>query len=90
MKTPVVVNDDYTLYIEHHAGVQFIHCDCHRWSKTVKLRMIDDLKKMDDLYAIHEIGDKKHAKFLGLLEFEFFKDFMGLDNKPHQIFVRRA
>ena len=90
MKTPVVVNDDYTLYIEHHAGVQFIHCDCYRWTKTVKLRMIEDLNQMSDLYGIHEIGDKKHEKFLATLGFKFFKDFVGLDGKPRQIFVRRA
>ena len=52
--------------------------------------MIDDLNKMPDLYGIHEIGDKKHEKFLSSIGFKFFKDFMGLDNKPRQIFVRRV
>lgn len=92
MKTPVAVNDDYTLYLEDYNGFSFIHCDCRRWTKTVKHRMYEDLiaVQKEDLYAIHEIGDSKHEKFLKLFGFEYLEDFVGADNKPRQIYVRRA
>lgn len=92
MKTPVVACDDYTLYLEDYNGFLFIHCDCRRWTNEVRKRMLDDLVKLqkDDLYAIHEIGDKKHEKFLKLFGFEFLEDFVGADNKPRQTYVRRA
>lgn len=92
MKTPVAVNDDYTLYFEDYNGFVFIHCDCHRWTKTVKRKMFDDLIAIqkEDLYAIHEIGDSKHEKFLKLFGFEYLEDFVGADNKPRQTYVRRA
>ena len=92
MKTPVVVNDDYTLYFEDYNGFVFIHGDCRRWTKTVKRKMFDDLIAIqkEDLYAIHEIGDSKHEKFLKLFGFEYLEDFVGADNKPRQTYVRRA
>lgn len=92
MKTPVVVRDDYTLYLEDYNGFWFIHCDCQRWTKTVKKQMFEDLiaVQKDDFYALHEIGDVKHEKFLKLFGFEFLEDFVGADNKPRQTYVRRA
>lgn len=92
MKTPVAVRDDYTLYLEDYKGFWFIHCDCYRWTKTVKKQMFDDLIEIqkDDLYAIHEVGDTKHEKFLKLFGFEYLEDFVGADNKPRQTYVRRA
>lgn len=91
MKLPVVVCDDYTLYLENYLGFWFIHCDCSRWSKTVKQSMFDDLVSIQhkDFYAIHEIGDKKHEKFLTLFGFEYLEDFVGADNKLRQRYVRR-
>ena len=92
MKTPVVACDDYTLYLEDYNGFEFIHCDCRRWTNEVRKRMLDDLVKLqkDDLYAIHEISDKKHEKLLKLFGFKFLEDFVGADNKPRQTYVRRA
>jgi hypothetical protein len=53
--------------------------------------MLADLVSIQkqDVFAIHEMGDKKHAKFLGLFGFEFLQDFVGLDGQHRQIFVRR-
>ena len=92
MKTPVVASDDYTLYLEDYNGFGFIHCDCRRWTNEVRKRMLDDLVKLqkDDLYAIHEIEDRKHEKFLKLFGFNFLEDFVGADGKARQTYVRRA
>lgn len=92
MKTAVAERDDYTLYLEDYNGFWFIHCDCRRWTNEVRKRMLDDLVKLqkDDLYAIHEISDSKHKKFLKLFGFEYLEDFVGADKKARQTYVRRA
>lgn len=92
MKTPVAERDEYTLYLESYNGFKFIHCDCNKWTKTVKRKMYEDLiaVQTEDFYAIHEIDDAKHEKFLKLFGFEFLEDFVGADNKARQTYVRRA
>ena len=90
MKVPVAVCDDYTLFFEDDEGFCFIHCDCVRWTNTVRKQMLIDLTgvQKQDLYAVHEIGDKKHEKFLALFDFKFFQNFVGLDGQNRQIYVR--
>jgi len=66
-----------------------------RWSKTVKKQLKIDLDKLfkfykKDIYAIHEIGDAKHEKFVSIFGFEYLKDFVGLDGNARQFFVRRT
>ena len=91
MKVPVAVCDDYTLFFEEDEGFCFIHCNCVRWTNSVRKRMLIDLTDIQkrDLYAIHEVRDKKHAKFLDLFEFKFLKDFVGLDGLHRQLYIRR-
>jgi len=52
--------------------------------------MLADLNSIQkqDIYAIHEICDRKHAKFLNLFGFKFLKDFVGLDGQRRQLFIR--
>lgn len=95
MKHPVVSNDDYIIYLEFAFKSTFIHCDCFKWNKSIKKRMLEDLEKLsqlrtDPIYAIHEIGDKKHLKFVTMMGFEHFMDFTGADNKMRQLFVRKT
>lgn len=94
MKILVINNNDYIVFLENDCGFTFIHCDCVRWTKKVKKSLLGDFKKLfeihrNDIYAIHEIGDVKHNKFLGIFEFKYLKDFVGTDGKLRQIFVRR-
>lgn len=93
MKTPVITSNDYTVYFEFSFNMTFIHCDCYRWSKNVKQQLTEDFNKLvsihrQPIYAIHEIGDDKHLKFITMMGFEHFKDFTGSDNKLRQLFVR--
>jgi hypothetical protein len=52
--------------------------------------MLADLVRIQkqDLYAVHDIGDEKHKKFLALFDFQFLQDFVGLDGQNRQIYVR--
>lgn len=58
----------------------------------IRKKMLADLISIQkqDLYAIHDIGDSKHAKFLGLFKFKFLKDFVGLDGLQRQLYIRRT
>ena len=56
----------------------------------VRKQMLADLVRIQkqDLYAVHDIGDEKHKKFLALFDFQFLQDFVGLDGQNRQIYVR--
>lgn len=93
MKTPVIWSDKYIVYLEEHAGASFIHCDCFDWSKGIKTSLINDLEKLlqihrKPVFAIHEIDDKKHLKFLSITGFSFYQNFIGQDNNMRQLYVR--
>jgi hypothetical protein len=95
MKTPVIRKKDYIVYFELHEGSIFIHCDCHRWSKTVKQNLIKDLDVLCSLqdmpiYGIHEINDNKHLKFLTMCGFTFVTSVVCLDGVKRQIFERKV
>ena len=66
-----------------------------KWNKSVKKQLNIDFDALfksykKDIYAIHEIGDAKHEKFVSIFGFEYFKDFVGIDGKARQMFVRRT
>lgn len=93
MKTPVIVHDDYTVYLEYSFNVTFIHCDCNRWSKTIKKELKADLDKLVEIhrkpiFAIHELNDNKHLKFINMMDFQYHSDFIGDDGQTRQLFVR--
>ena len=93
MKTPVIQSDDYIVYLEYYSNLSFIHCDCYRWNKTVKAALLADLDKLFEIHrkpmlAIHEIGDKKHLKFLRMVGFTFHNKIKGLDNIMRHLYTR--
>lgn len=95
MKFEVIKTNEYVVYFEDDHGFTFIHCDCMKWNKSVKRRLqidFDELckKHNKDIYAIHEVDDKKHKKFLSFFGFDYLKEFVGLDGKMRQFFIRRA
>ena len=82
---------DYSLRLEEHNGYTFIHCDVHvPWTKTVKKKLQKELQNiLEDtkpIYAIHEIGDDKHLKFLGMFGFKYLQNVIGTDSKERQVF----
>tara|TARA_R110000737_G_scaffold348495_1_gene382422 strand:- start:176 stop:463 length:288 start_codon:yes stop_codon:yes gene_type:complete len=93
MKTPVIQSDDYTVYLEYSFDLSFIHCDCYRWNKTVKAALLADFNKLiqihrKPIFAIHEIGDKKHYKFIEMFGFTFQNEIKGLDNIMRHLYTR--
>lgn len=93
MKQPVISNDDYVIYLEFAFKSTFIHCACFKWNKSIKKRMMQDLNKLcalrtEPIFAIHEINDTKHLKFITMMGFKHFMDFTGADDKMRQLFVR--
>lgn len=94
MKTPVITSQDYIVYFEPYQQYNFIHCDCFKWSKEVKKQLIQDFDSLvslhrRDIYALHELGDNKHLKFIQIFNFTYVQDVVGLDNVTRQLFVRK-
>tara|TARA_R110002153_G_scaffold70900_8_gene185974 strand:+ start:407 stop:697 length:291 start_codon:yes stop_codon:yes gene_type:complete len=93
MKKPVVVDLDYTLYLDEFEGLQFIHCDVRKWNKTTKKRLHKALELLlniykQDLHAIHDIDDNKHRKFLEMYEFKYFSTEHCLDGLLRQVWIK--
>jgi len=95
MKTPVIYNTYYTVYFENYMGATFVHCDCARWTKEIKKQLKLDFDALalihrNDIYALHEVGDAKHQKFLRLFNFIFLSEFISVDGIARHIYVRRT
>ena len=93
MKTVVVDNNDYQIEYDQHNDLTFIHCELKTtWTKTVKENLIRDFEVLKELrnapiYAIHEIGDNKHYKFLQLFGFTLLQDVICTDGVKRQVFI---
>lgn len=78
MKVPVIRKRDYTVFIEQ-LDVTFIHCDVKRWSPSVCKALRKDSNALFELhggpwFALNEpLGCKKHARFMELMGFEFYR-----------------
>lgn len=73
-KVPVYRDNDILLRYEEHLSGTFIHCDITNWSKSVKERLSDVWFVLSSfhggpIYALHDIHDRKHEKFLKLFGF---------------------
>lgn len=67
-KVPVVVRDDYTMYLEFFNSLLWFHTDVRKWSSKVKLKFVEDLNLLHYLtgipiVALVDENDKKLAKF---------------------------
>lgn len=92
-KITVADSPHYTIYYDEHHGLTFIHCEVKTtWTKTIKQQLLKEfniLKTLrgSPLYAIHEIGDNTHLKFLKLFGFTFVQDVIGTDGVNRQVYV---
>ena len=92
MKLPVVLRDDYIMYLELHDGALWFHTDVHRWSQEVKKKHIEDLDLLQyltnvPLLALIEDTNTKLAKFAILTGWNTFKP-VEANNKKYTIFIR--
>lgn len=68
VKTPVVVRDDYTMYLEFSYGLLWFHTDVRKWSSNIKKKFLEDLNLLqylvgNPLVALVEEDNTKLAKF---------------------------
>lgn len=68
MKTPVVIRDDYVMYLEWFNSHLWFHTDIFKWTAKVKQEFIKDLKTLQSLIPLPLIAlvtedNKKLAKF---------------------------
>lgn len=73
-KVPVCKTEDYVIKFEEHIKGTFVHCNVFKWNKTVKSRLSEDWKVIatkhgGPIYALHDVSDQKHEKFLKLFGF---------------------
>ena len=92
-KVPVIKCKEFTLYFEEVNKNIFLHCDVNvKWSKEVKIKLIDGLNILKDkfnMFVCLDLENKKLGKFIDLLGFEYLKSIIGTDNKDYDIYVWR-
>ena len=67
-KVPVVVRNDYVMYLEFFAGMNWFHTDVFKWTPKVKKKYLEDLNLLQylvgtPLVALVEEDNTKLAKF---------------------------
>jgi hypothetical protein len=51
-KVPVVIRDDYVMYLEFFDNYLWFHTDILKWTADVKKRYKEDLSKLEDLVSV--------------------------------------
>lgn len=72
MKTPVVLRNDYIMYLELYDDLLWFHTDVRKWTTEVKHRYLSDLGKLLNLVnmpLVAFIDNKKLAKFAKTIGF---------------------
>lgn len=92
-RVPVILKPFYQVFFQRYNGTTWIHCLVSKWSPQVRKQLSQDFESLvhlhdDPIYAVHEIGDTKHEKFLALFKFEYLQDILGLDGVLRQIYIR--
>jgi len=93
MKVPVVLRDDYTMYLEFFEGMLWFHTDVHRWTNEVKTKYLEDLNILQylvnsPLLAMINKRDKKLTKFTKVIGFKYEQPFLGNDKQMYDIYSR--
>lgn len=92
MKVPVVLRDDYTMYLELHDAALWFHTDVHKWSQKIKKKYLEDLNLLQyltnvPLLALVEKEDTKLAKFGKLTGWNILKH-IEVNQKKYDIYFR--
>jgi hypothetical protein len=93
MKVPVVLRDDYTMYLEFFEGMLWFHTDVHKWTPEVKAKYLEDLNILQylvnsPLLAMINKRDKKLTKFTKVIGFKYEQPFLGNDKQMYDIYSR--
>jgi hypothetical protein len=92
MKVPVIVTDDYIIYLEHFDSIFWLHTDVFKWSNNIKRKFVSNLNKTqsllnEDLYAL--VDNDKLGKFANNINFKFLQEITGKDSNQYRVFIRR-
>lgn len=92
-RVPVIVKPEYEVLFQRYDGLTWIHCNVKKWSPTIRRQLSQDFESLvylhdDPIFAIHEIGDTKHEKFLALFKFTFLRSIVGTDNVERHVYIR--
>ncbi len=92
-KVPVVVRDDYVMYLEFYDGGLWLHTDVFKWTADIKQKYIQELEVLQfltrsPLFALIETDNIKLSKFAKYIGFKFFKAFTGNNNEQYYIWSR--
>lgn len=93
MKVPVVLRDDYTMYLEFFEGMLWFHTDVRKWTPTIKTKYLEDLNLLQylinsPLVAMVNQRDKKLSKFGKVIGFKYEQPFLGNDKQMYDIYSR--
>ena len=61
VKTPVVVRDDYTMYLEFSYGLLWFHTDVRKWSSKIKVKFTEDLNLLHYLVGLPVVAMVKQS-----------------------------
>jgi hypothetical protein len=92
-RVPVIIKPEYVVSFERYNELTWIHCHVNKWSPAIRRNLSQDFESLvhlhdDPIYAIHEIGDTKHEKFLALFQFQFLQSIVGSDNVERHVYLR--
>jgi hypothetical protein len=93
MKVPVVIRDDYTMFLEFFDGMLWFHTDVRKWTQEVKVKYLEDLNILQylincPLVAMVNQRDKKLSKFGKVIGFKYEQPFLGNDKQMYDIYSR--
>lgn len=93
MKVPVVLRDDYTMYLEFFEGMLWFHTDVHKWTAEIKTKYLEDLNILQylvncPLFAMIHQRDNKLGKFSRVIGFKYEQPFLGNDKQMYDIYSR--
>ena len=93
MKVPVVIRDDYIMYLEFFEGMLWFHTDVHKWTAEIKAKYLEDLNILQyltncPLVAMVNQRDKKLSKFSSVIGFKYEQPFLGNDKQMYDIYSR--
>ena len=91
MRTLVMERDSFTVPFEQVEQHTIVHCDVHRYNKTIKKELLKDLDllmsmRKSPLITVH-MDDEKHRKFLEMMGFELLVNGKCSDGKKHDIYI---
>lgn len=91
MKVPVVLRNDFVIYIEWFNNLVFLHTDVYRWTPEIKKNFILELNILQSLLNLPLYGlvdNDKLGKFGRSIGFQYGEDVIGNDGNKYQIYYR--